>query len=77
MNQSKTGSKRKTKISLYNSMNVSCYICFATSRYGDVSEAAKMAENTCVVIGGKSQPIENSIIRRAFVLHNFCMWDKL
>jgi len=40
-------------------------------------EAAKIAENACVVIEGKSQLVENSIIQYAFVLLNFCMWDKL
>ena len=45
--------------------------------HDDVLEAAKIAENACVVIEGKSQLVENSIIRYAFVLSNFCRRDKL
>ena len=43
----------------------------------DISEAAKIAENACAVIEGKSQVVENSSIRDAFALPNICMWDKL
>ena len=38
-------------------------------RDDDISEAAKIEENACVVIEGKSQLVENSIIRYALQIN--------
>ena len=40
-------------------------------------KAGKIAINACVVIEGKSEPVENGTFPCAFVLPNFSMWDKL
>ena len=49
---------------------------FSTSRNIAAKEAGKIAVNACVVIEGKSEPVENGTFLCAFVLPNFSMWDK-